>query len=88
MIRTAPALIAWLLRSGGYAGITMPWGVVYITPERIDDAGLRAHESVHLMQIERDGAWLFTARVIWYLLRYGYDKSPYELEARRISGVN
>lgn len=88
MIQIAPKPLAWLLRRGGYAGITMPWSVVYITPERINDAGLRAHESVHLMQIERDGAVLFTIRVLWYLGRYGYDKSPYELEARRISGVN
>ena len=88
MIHTATRPLAWLLRSGGYAGIAMPWGIAYIIPERIDDESLRAHESVHLMQIERDGPWLFTARVLWYLVRYGYDRSPYELEARRISGVN
>jgi hypothetical protein len=31
-----------------------------------------------------DGEW--TVRVFWYLLRYGYKNSPYEEEARTLSG--
>jgi hypothetical protein len=52
----------------------------------MSNAGLIRHEQAHVMQIERDGAWRWTVRVFWYLLRYGYKNSPYEIEARLISG--
>jgi hypothetical protein len=55
-------------------------------PNNITNAGLIRHEQVHVMQIERDGAWTWTFKIFWYLLRYGYEKSPYEIEARLISG--
>jgi len=63
----------------------MPWRVIYLMPDQMSNAGLIRHERVHIAQIERDGAWRWTVRVFWYLLRYGYKNSPYEAEARTLS---
>jgi hypothetical protein len=41
---------------------------------------------VHCEQIERDGAIKWTVKIFWYLLRYGYINSPYEVEARTKAG--
>jgi hypothetical protein len=65
----------------------MPWRVAYYLdwppPE-----GLVAHEAVHLEQIERYGAWGFSARNLWCLARYGYWRHPMEVEARERSGYS
>lgn len=62
-------------------GLTLPWRAVYLRPSRFDDADLRAHELVHIAQIERDGALSFSLRYVWWLVRYGYAANPYEIEA-------
>jgi len=72
---------AWLLRRTGLAAITMPWRTVYVRKSEAHRAGLIRHELVHVEQIERDGAVLFTARYLWWLIRYGYWANPYEVEA-------
>lgn len=30
---------------------------------------------------------MWTIKVFWYLLIYGYDNSPYELEAKQQAGI-
>lgn len=65
----------------GAAALTMPWRKVYILPEYINHDGLWAHESVHLEQIERDGAVIFSIMYLFWLVRYGYRNNPYEVEA-------
>jgi hypothetical protein len=85
-IRPAPWWVRAFLRAAGAYGITMPWRVIYLMPDQMSNAGLIRHEQAHVMQIERDGAWRWTVRVFCYLLRYGYKNSPYEEEARTLSG--
>ena len=51
-----------------------------------DEFALAAHEAVHCEQIERDGAVKWTIKILYYLARYGYLKSPYEIEARTKAG--
>lgn len=41
-----------------------------------------AHELVHVEQIERHGFVKFYLKYFFYLLRYGYKKNPFEVEAR------
>jgi hypothetical protein len=87
MIKPAPPLpIRLFLRAAKAYGITMPWRTIYLMPDQMTNTGLIRHEQVHVMQIERDGAWTWTFKIFWYLLRYGYRRSPYEEEARAISG--
>lgn len=83
----APFPLRSFLRATGFGAITMPWGVVYALPERIGDAGLAAHEAVHLEQIARMGGARWAVTYLWYLLRYGYWANPLEVEARERSGI-
>ena len=86
-MKSAPFPILWLLRFVGHAAVTLPWGTVYCLPGREFDDALFAHERVHLIQIERDGAILWTLKTWYYYFRYGYQNSPYEVEARQLSGI-
>jgi hypothetical protein len=81
MIKVAGPITSRILRLTGFAGMVAPNGVAYLLAEHIDNAGLRAHEQCHLDQIQRDG-WRFWPRCIWYVVRYGYERSPYEIECR------
>ena len=71
-----------IIRYFGCAGIALPWRVIYILPESWDDAALRAHERQHIKQIDRDGPVKWTIKYYYYLARYGYHMSPYEIDAR------
>lgn len=71
----------YLLDSVGAAGITMPWGRVYIHPQYWHHRGLRRHEAIHLIQLAHDGPVRFTILYLYYLARYGYWNNPYEIEA-------
>jgi hypothetical protein len=86
MIKPAPLLIRLFLRASKSYGITMPWRTISLMPALINNASLIRHEQVHVMQIERDGAWTWTFKYLYYLARYGYNsRHPYEEEARRIA---
>jgi len=71
----------------GYGAITMPWKTIHMLSDRLQDEKLVAHEMVHIEQIEREGALIFTLKYLWYNIKYGYDNNPYEIEAREKSGV-
>ena len=85
---SAPFPILWLLRFVGHWAVTFPWGTIYCVPEQLDNPKLLAHEQVHLGQIERDGAILWTLKTWYYALRYSREMNPYEVEARTISGIS
>ena len=85
-MKTAPLPILWFLKLAGALAVTMPWRTVYCRPGEEGNQPLAAHEAVHVAQIERDGAVMWTLKIFYYLLRYGYLKSPYEVEARTKAG--
>jgi hypothetical protein len=85
-MRTAPLPILWFLKLAGALAVTMPWRTVYCRPGEEGNQPLAAHEAVHVAQIERDGAVMWTLKIFYYLLRYGYLNSPYEIEARTKAG--
>ena len=41
------------------------------------------HEWRHIEQVRRDGCRRFILRYLKWLIRYGYEKNPYEIEARQ-----
>jgi hypothetical protein len=84
-VSQAGRFMGWLLRRSGFAGITTPWRKVYILPEYSRDVDLLAHELAHVRQIERDGAWKFWPRCLFYFLWYGHANSPIEIEARAMA---
>ena len=83
----ATGFILWFLQVTGAWAVTTPWRVVYCRPEHILNPRLLKHEQVHLEQICRDGALKWTVKIFYYLIRYGYHNSPYEVEARKIAGI-
>ena len=85
-MKTAPLPILWFLKLAGALAVTMPWRTVYCRPGEEGNQPLAAHEAVHVAQIERDGAVKWTVKIFYYLLRYGYLNSPYEVEARSKAG--
>ena len=85
-MKTAPLPILWFLKLAGALAVTMPWRTVYCRPGEEGNQPLAAHEAVHVAQIERDGAVMWTLKIFYYLLRYGYLNSPYEIEARTKAG--
>ena len=80
----AGRLMAWTLRRLQCAAVVMPGRTIYMLPEHFWHVVVRRHELVHIMQMDRDG-WKFWPRCVWYVLRYGYWNSPYEIEARKLS---
>ena len=82
MLKPAPHLIRWFLKTFGYGGITLPPFGIYILAERLDEEELVRHENVHWSQYERMGALKFYALYLWYNLRYGYHNNPMERHAR------
>lgn len=58
-IRTATELIAWYMRTCGFAGWTSFWNTIYVIPSHEHDDRLLRHERKHLEQIESDG------RLLW-----------------------
>lgn len=81
-IRPARGLVAWFLKTTGFRGITLPWGI-FILPGSLNDARLIKHEQHHVLQIKRYGVVGFYVRYAWYSLRYGYWNNPLEVEARQ-----
>jgi hypothetical protein len=82
MLKPAPHLIRWFLKTFGYGGITLPPFGIYILAERLDEEELVRHEKVHWSQYERMGALKFYGAYLIGLIRYGYHNHPMEKEAR------
>jgi hypothetical protein len=82
MIKPAPHIVRWFLKTFGYGGVTIPPLGIYILAERIDENRLRRHESMHWQQYLRMGMLKFYAVYFWYNVRYGYYMNPMEIEAR------
>lgn len=72
-----------VLNAFHFDAITTPWRTIYIRAEHFNDEPLRRHERAHIMQIDRDGAWYFWPKIVFDYFWYGYESSPYEIEARQ-----
>ena len=76
----------WFLERYGFGGVTTPWGSIYLLEAWYEHEGLRAHELIHIEQMDRDGAWWMVIKYLWWCIRFGYWSNPYEVEARNRSG--
>ena len=81
-IKTASGLLAAYMRLCGFKGWASFWDTIYVLPGYETNRALIRHEQCHLEQIERDGKLKFTVKYLWWLIRYGYLKNPYEAQAR------
>ncbi len=48
---------------------------------------LLCHEKTHIKQMEREGDLMFLLKYNWYWITVGYEKNPYEIEARKAENV-
>lgn len=78
-----PFLIKLWMNFFGYDGLATPWNTIYYKNiTMIKNEKLRRHEKTHIEQMERDGKLLYLIKYNWYWLIMGYEKNPYEIEAR------
>ena len=87
-IQEAKGIYSWFLYKFNYSAITMPWKTIHVRSDRLDSkySKLLDHEKVHIAQIEKLGAIKWTVTYLYYQLKYGYIKNPFEIEARSKSG--
>lgn len=75
----------WVFRlpgMGRWRGMTLwPYILLRDAPGGSTNDVLR-HEMVHWNQIEHFGMIGFYLRWVWWTIRYGYEKNPFEREAR------
>jgi hypothetical protein len=74
----------WLPKLIGARGIVIYPFILVV--DKSDDELMR-HEQVHVKRIKSDGWIQFYIKYLYYQIRYGYDKNPYEVEAKGISPV-
>jgi hypothetical protein len=67
----------------GFAAVVSPWRTIYVLEDNRYDPMLLRHEVAHLGQMDRDGWLRFWVQCVWWYFVPGYDKSPYEIEARQ-----
>lgn len=80
--KPAKGLVAWVLRRTGFAGVALaPFGI-YILPEQLNNNSLIRHEQQHWRQWQRMGTVRYYLTYLYEVLRYGYQNSPMEKEAR------
>ena len=84
-MKTARGLVWLWMRLWGFYGWTSSFGNIYALPGCESSATLHKHEECHVMQLKRDGFLGYHIKTVWYLIHYGYQNSPYEIEARAAS---
>ena len=59
--------------------------VLFKQPKNDVSSELFRHELQHVYQIQKHGWFKFFAKYLWYTIRYGCKKNPFEVEARKKS---
>jgi hypothetical protein len=81
------AAVATGLLGPGVEGLTLGHGIYIVGRRRTGSAGddplLISHECRHVYQYEEAGSiGAFLAEYLWQLAQLGYERSPYEIDAR------
>jgi hypothetical protein len=71
----------WFVPLGYKAWVIAPY-IFFKTNKETTTDRLFRHELEHIYQVDREGWFKFYIKYIWYSIRYGYLKNPYEVEAR------
>jgi len=66
-------------------GIVVGRHMFFSQPASIVPQFVFRHELEHLYQAMRDGRFLFYLKYFYYAAKYGYEKNPYEIEARAVA---
>lgn len=84
-IKTASGLMLAYLNLFKFDAVATLWDTIYVRPGFESHSVLLLHEQEHIRQMQSEGKFKFTAKYLWYLLRYGYWNNPYEVQAREAS---
>ncbi len=82
----------WPFRDRSVAVTLPPWGILLRkswydeAPQHRRHKVLR-HEMAHWRQYEMLGLLRFYVEYAWGTIRYGYEKHPMEIEARRVANL-
>lgn len=76
--------VGWMQRAH-VRGIVMGRHVLFSDPAETLPKFLFRHELEHCYQQMRDGVFFFYLKYFYYQVRYGYQKNPYEIEAREMA---
>jgi hypothetical protein len=68
----------WMFWAAGM--VVWPFMFFKRSPSEVSNV-LYRHELEHCYQVKREGRLKFYATYLWYQIRYGYKKNPYEVEA-------
>ena len=74
----------WCLGRATVSGITLG-GTVWLAPRALLAPDLLLHELRHVHQFAADRA--FPLRYVWWSLRHGYLRNPYEADARQFAAT-
>jgi hypothetical protein len=83
MMKPASLFIRWFLNAVKRDAVTLPPFGIYCRASVLGDMQLAAHEQVHWEQYQKMGFWRYYLTYLWYQIRYGYDKNPMEVEAKK-----
>lgn len=72
----------WPLRHTWIGAITLGHTIFFKRRKEQVSEELLLHELRHVEQIEKHGLVKFYLLYLWYSLRYGYKRNPFEVEAR------
>jgi hypothetical protein len=78
--------VLWFAQNGSTTNaITIGQTTYYSEPEDIVkfDLAWQKHEHRHQEQWAREGFLKFAVKYLWYQIRYGYSKNPYEVAANQ-----
>ena len=70
-----------LVPPGFAAWVIAPY-MLFRQPKLEVDDRLFRHEMQHIYQVEKEGWFKFYVKYLYYSIRYGYTRNPYEVEAR------
>lgn len=85
--RRAGRFWTFVLDRFGFVAIALPWSI-YCKESHIADPRIARHEYQHIAQMRRDGMLVWWVTAGYYLLRFGYWDSPYEIEARAVQNAD
>jgi hypothetical protein len=75
------------LKAFEFAAVYSPWRTIYVLETHKDYDWLHRHELAHAAQCDRDGWFTFWPLCLLWFVWPGYDRSPYEIEARGVEEV-
>lgn len=81
-VKVATGFIKWAMEKKSFDGWTSIWNTIYVVDKKyLYDVGLIVHEVHHIEQIKKDGKIVQPLKYLYYQIKYGYKKNPYEIDA-------